>query len=332
MFPKLYAVKSLNPLILGCCSSGGFISTLVQFFLSNDGIVYGAELGSDFIVRHVRIDNQKDFLRIAGSKYVASNMQGVLENIYSDLKQNKNILFVGTPCQCAGVQRIKESLKEESSGGLCIVDLVCHGTVTQKYFNAYLSFLSDRFGNITKFIFRDKKNYGLSCISSIEFIKNGKKKYKRLNSPRYNFYYYYMKADGFREICYNCKYTNLNRLGDFTVGDFWGIEKIDSRFDSSQGVSAVIVNSSKGEEFFERVKPFIEYKKENLNDYLPYNAALRDAVKRGNLYDKCQKMLMTGGGKLVFCKLYKISFKEKSKGVLKAFLPNSLKKFIRRIL
>lgn len=329
MSKNLYAVKSLNSLILDSSSSGGFISTLVHFFLSKNGIVYGVELGSDYIVRHVRIDNQRDFLRIAGSKYVASNMRGVLESIIFDLKQNKNVLFIGTPCQCAAVQRIKE---RTSKGNLCIVDLVCHGTVTQEYFNAYLAFLSDKFGNITKFLFRDKKGYGLSCTSSIEFVRNGKKVYKRLNSPRYNFYYYYMKADGFRESCYNCPYANLNRCGDLTVGDFWGIENIDPKFDSSKGVSAVIINSSKGEEFFDKLKQFIEYKKENLEEYLPYNAALRNVVKRGNAYDACHKMLKTGEGKLIFCKLYKISFKEEVSGYLKGFLPRSFFKFFRRVL
>lgn len=28
-----------------------------------------------------------------------------------------------------------------------------------------------------------------------------------------------------RPSCHECRYTNFNRPGDFTLGDFWGIEK-----------------------------------------------------------------------------------------------------------
>lgn len=329
MTPKiLYAVKSRDLDVLDNCSSGGFISILTRSFLIQGGIVYGVELGNDFAVHHVRIDSENDFLRIAGSKYVASDMRGVLQSINTDLEKGKSVLFIGTPCQCAAIQKLKKKI---SAGELCIVDLVCHGTVTQRYFNSYLEFLSDKFGKIENFKFRDKKGYGLSCISSIEINKNGKIVHKRLNSPKYNFYYYYMKADGFRESCYTCKYANLDRYGDFTVGDFWGIEHIDPKFDSLKGVSAVLINSSWGEELFSKVKPLIECKEENLQDYLPYNAALRNTVRKGKAYDLCQKMLKTGEGKQIFNKLYNLTFSEYVKGYLKGVLPSSLSKLLKRI-
>ena len=57
-----------------------------------------------------------------------------------------------------------------------------------------------------------------------------------------------------QKSCYNCKFKSKNRVSDFTMADFWGIQSIlPSFFDSStgsKGISLVIIHSKKATEIF----------------------------------------------------------------------------------
>ena len=57
-----------------------------------------------------------------------------------------------------------------------------------------------------------------------------------------------------KDVCKNCKFNRFPRSGDITIGDFWGIGKIDPRLDDGHGTSLVIINSDKGELLFSQVK------------------------------------------------------------------------------
>lgn len=51
-----------------------------------------------------------------------------------------------------------------------------------------------------------------------------------------------------RESCYNCQFTKNERVGDFTVGDAWGIKAEDVKeFDIYNGTSLVLINSNKAQ-------------------------------------------------------------------------------------
>jgi len=56
-----------------------------------------------------------------------------------------------------------------------------------------------------------------------------------------------------RPSCYNCKYCSTNRFGDITLGDFWGIGKIDQSMFDKDGNSMVLVNSSRGEMLWKKI-------------------------------------------------------------------------------
>ena len=48
-----------------------------------------------------------------------------------------------------------------------------------------------------------------------------------------------------RPSCFNCKYRNLKRGADFTLGDFWAIEKYYPEYDDNKGTSFVLTNTTK---------------------------------------------------------------------------------------
>lgn len=83
-----------------------------------------------------------------------------------------------------------------------------------------------------------------------------------------------MDGDCYRECCYQCDYANTNRVGDLTVGDFWGIAKSHPEFDSPKGVSSILVNSKKGKILLEKMKQYAEFECATLQEAM---------VKQGNL-------------------------------------------------
>ena len=62
--------------------------------------------------------------------------------------------------------------------------------------------------------------------------------------------------------CTNCQFNNLNRVGDVTIGDFWGIEKSGIQ-KNHLGNSLLIVNTIKGKELLEHISEYCDYKEVN---------------------------------------------------------------------
>ena len=53
--------------------------------------------------------------------------------------------------------------------------------------------------------------------------------------------------------CEHCKYQNVPKIGDITIGDFWWIDNNDKEVDYKRGISALLTNNEKGREFFANI-------------------------------------------------------------------------------
>lgn len=72
-----------------------------------------------------------------GSKYVQSNLGDTFSKIKDLLKENRKVLFVGTPCQTHGLfNYIGEN------DNLYIIDLLCLGVSSPKLFAEWIDYLS----------------------------------------------------------------------------------------------------------------------------------------------------------------------------------------------
>ena len=69
-------------------------------------------------------------------------------------------------------------------------------------------------------------------------------------------YFFHLFGGGeiLRPSCYKCHYASYHRPGDFTLGDFWGIERNFADFDDDKGVSLVMVHTAKGEKVWDQIK------------------------------------------------------------------------------
>jgi len=107
---------------------------------------------------------------------------------------------------------------------------------------------------------------------------NGEVYYGKGHEDHYRRGYHFNMYE--RPSCYDCKFKGLPRIADITLGDFWGIEKIDPSLDRNLGTSLVMLNTQKGESFFEKIKASVECKEFALKDILIGNKpAIMDPVK-----------------------------------------------------
>ena len=243
--PKTFALISEQDKTLS--SSGGAFSAFARMTLEECGVVYGAAFDKELHCHHIEIQNIKDLRSLRGSKYVQSEIGTTFKRIKEHLKNNRKVLFCGTPCQVAGVKKFLR----KPYPNLLTLDLICHGVSSDMVFQGYLKKFSSRFAAFPAgYEFRDRDGWGKAPSVSVCG------KFHRI----YGVDALYMEAFNasaiFRKCCYSCPYSGLPRVGDCTLGDFWGIGRYGKPFkhDTMKGVSLVLANTEAGEAAMRQLK------------------------------------------------------------------------------
>lgn len=233
-------------------SSGGMFTAVSDHVLANDGVIVGAALNSDFTVSHIIARNAgtRDLLR--GSKYVQSDLKELYSELQEVLSDSKQVLFVGTPCQVAGLKLFLGKNYEN----LITCDLVCRGVPSPRVFRSFIEYVQEKGGDaLTEFKFRDKKLGWRGYTVSTQYA-NGKKKHVALNTLWLrSFHYLFIHNFINRPSCSRCKHASYERCSDITLGDYWAVKKYYPQFEDRLGVSLVITNTGKGEQVFQSISP-----------------------------------------------------------------------------
>lgn len=243
--PTCLAVKADDE-IRRDSSSGGAFSLLAAEVLSNRGHVCGVVLDDDFQVRFKIVSSLDDLPALRRSKYVQADTGNVFRDIGNLLTKGELVLFVGTPCQVAGLRRFLRVGFEN----LITVDLVCHGAPSQFVFDKYLE---DTFGkkNLSDFAFRTKE-YGYNCVNAVATKSDGMKCVRNVSFDYYEKVMH--RGIALKDVCNDCPFAEVPRQGDLTIGDFWGLVKLRPDLTDPLGTSVVLVNSDRGRAFLERVR------------------------------------------------------------------------------
>ncbi len=172
-------------------------------------------------------------------------------------KNDGDLLFVGVGCQADGFRKFLEArgLRDRAT----IVGIICHGSPSPMIWKDYVK----EMGSIANLNFRDKRNDWHRPVAHAEI--NGREK-----SVQDYLTIFYNKC-ALRPSCYQCPYATTEREVDLTIGDFWGIEKALPDYDTSGGVSLVLVHTEKGLEVFEKVKNDVEWRESSVSDCLQPN-------------------------------------------------------------
>ncbi|MGV8104225.1 MAG: Coenzyme F420 hydrogenase/dehydrogenase, beta subunit C-terminal domain [Mesotoga sp.] len=243
--PEVYAAKAHNKDILKESSSGGVFSVLAKYVIDREGSVFGCVLDDHLNPIHVEATAEEEVAAMRGSKYVQSDPGDTFRKAKTLLQDGKHVLYSGTPCQIAGLN----SFLGKDYDNLLTVDLICHGVPSNLFFHEYLRWLEKKLKcTISEYRFRDKRRMGWGSYGSMQYEKLQKTKtftrWLTANNDYY-FHYFYLRGDNYRESCYRCKYAKASREGDFTLGDYWGIQKHHPEIAAKDGVSLVLVNTEK---------------------------------------------------------------------------------------
>lgn len=280
---KVFAAKIKDEDALFRSTSGGVFSQLAGCVLNKNGVVFGCAYDENLVAHHICIDTPENIKLLQNSKYVQSDIRGIYTQVKNALNADRYVLFSGTGCQTAGLK----AFLGKSFDKLLTVDIVCHGVPSPKLFKYYLDWLGKKMGGkITYFNFRSKKDHGWQHFFQADTSTKSKTTYGMFD-PYYNAF---IKSKTIRESCYNCKFSNTNRPGDITLGDYWGIEFAHPDFYSSKGISLVLVNTDKGAEYWSAISNSLDCiesdfeKATALNGNLvskPSRPACRDSIYNG---------------------------------------------------
>lgn len=256
-FPvEVLAVKDTDAAALRRAASGGAFSVLARPIIAAGGIVFAARMDEEGTVRHSAARTLGDLPSFQGSAYVQSDLNGIFNQIAASVRAGIPTLFVGTPCQCASVLsylKLKKAIRRlEDCGNLFLCDLICHGAPNNALFKAHQEWLSLKVGaddGIHSFRFRSK-NKGWGLYYYYYYYKDGKKIEVCEPGECDPYYSAFLRGESYRECCYRCPFSRPERLTDFTIGDYWGIESAHPGFFDAAGVSVVLLNSEKGRQYF----------------------------------------------------------------------------------
>lgn len=227
-------------------TSGGAFTAISDFVLKHGGVVVGAVMEDDFTVKHVVAETTDERDKMRGSKYVQSDIGFLFRKIKKFVKNDRYVMFVGTPCQCAGL----ESYLGKDRDKVLIVDFLCHGVPNNAFFKEHIKYMEEYSGKkIKDYSFRGKK-YGWTA--AVQYLTlSDKKKIAPIKNQAYKSFF--SKNNSLRNSCFNCKYRSHHRYSDITIADFWSIEKFTKK-KNEKGVSFILINSNQGKDIIQETK------------------------------------------------------------------------------
>lgn len=254
-------------------TSGGAFSALADTMYAQGGYVSGAVYNEDFSVSNFISNNPDDLVRLRSSKYLQSNAEGLYKNIRDLLRKGEKVLACGTPCQMAALR----SFLRKDYDNLIVVDFICRGVNSPKVYRKYLDSLERKFGGKVVYVKAKNKELGWRNLTRKVVFDNGKVYYGvRMDDDFRRGYHTNVFC---RPSCYVCQYKGFPRMADITIADYWGIEKVDKNLDNNIGTSMILLNSKKGEAYFDLVKDKLEWEYTKFESVLPGNIALRKPIE-----------------------------------------------------
>ena len=239
-----YAAEHKNLEVVFDSTSGGLFTALAEEIYRTKGYVGGAIFGDECkSVHHFISNDRKDLEALRSSKYLQSNLEGFYNKVKELVVAGESVLVCGTPCQMAALR----SFLGKDYDNLIIVDFICRGINSPKVWRKYIDSFEERYGSKVVYAKAKSKEYGWRNLTQKVVLQNGKH-----NSA---FTQGYLFTNAYcRPSCYDCKFKGFPRIADITLADFWGIEKVDKSMDKDLGTSLVMLNSKKGEAFYQLIQ------------------------------------------------------------------------------
>ena len=281
-FPnKAYAVWSLDQQDRKTSTSGGAASVFYQQAISDNMYICGVEYDNDFHVKHTISRDIESILKFKQSKYVYSEVDNIYELVKEKLDNGEDVLFISLPCKVAGLL----GFLNKKYDNLITIDIVCHGTPSYKILDDHIKFVDKkRIGKNLRFRDDNQMLFDVSSKSKTVYRKYGKED---------TYMSAFLEGLDDRESCYNCQFANPERISDITISDFWGLgSEIPFEHEYSGAISALLINTQKGMDFFEKSKHRFFYEERLVEEAIKGNAQLNSPTKhhlKRNLFEEMYK-------------------------------------------
>ena len=260
---KSYLAISEHPEHYCQSATIGICTILARLFVENGGKVFGVSLDeSTWKTSHICVSDNEGVERLRNSKYIQSDLQQTFSEAKDFLKNGFKVLFIGTPCQIAG---LKAYLHHDFEN-LLTIDLICHGIYSYKLIRKEVEYWEERLhGKVSNFKFRSKRRSGGVINFDLKTIL-GTKHYEFFGpfSPTYRCFAYNGDNVSYnlRHSCYCCPFRGSSRYGDITVGDAWFIDAakyLNIEIDWKNGVSHFFGNTQKGNDYIHQILPLLKW-------------------------------------------------------------------------
>lgn len=267
-----YVAYTKNATVRKNSSSGGMFTELAESVLKNNGVVFGCAFDDDFNAHHIMIDNISDLEKLRGSKYIQSQIESTYKEAEKLLKNGKLVLFSGVACQIAGLN----SYLRKDYNNLITVDVLCHGVPSGKAWRKYIDDNQKRHNaKLNKYYFRNKDN-GWKVFTVKQMYMDNQGESSSFNKD--SFMQLFLGEVCLRPSCHNCRFKDIRRPSDITLGDCWGVQNYMPEMDDDKGTSVVIAHTKKGVNILNSVKNNLVIKKAKLDRALPPTADSRKSV------------------------------------------------------
>ncbi|SFO26468.1 Coenzyme F420-reducing hydrogenase, beta subunit [Pseudobutyrivibrio sp. UC1225] len=292
-------------------SSGGMFILLAKKVVELGGTAYGAMYDEQMNIVHGRAERAEELKAFRGSKYVQSFIGDIYTKVLDDLKNDRYVYFSGTACQVSGLINYLNRKKCDTKK-LITQDIICHGVGSPRFFDDYKKSLEKKYkSKIIKFNFRGKPMPGKWQNIIVDF-ENGKQ-YIAVSTNQDIFYHHFFKNLILKPSCFECKYANVARVADISLGDCY-YPKNEQINNDGWGISYMQLNTEKGKQLFESIRNSCECIETDYKKYIQAN--MQKPSVKSDKYDLFWDEYETNG--------YKNAIKKYGNGNIKG----AIKRFI----
>lgn len=309
----VYAIYNNDNEVRKQSTSGGVFTLLAEYVINKGGIVYAARFDEKYHILHDSFSSMDEIAPFRGSKYAQSDLNDTFRKIKTDLK-NRDVLFVGTPCQVAGLK----SYLIKDYENLYTCDFVCMGISSPVIWEEYLDAFWNR-NTIKKIFFKDKRK-GWHQWQMLVEDDEGEHLIKGIMDPFFNGY---LTHRTYRPSCLKCSFRTCERVSDFTIADCWGIDKYKPEFDDNKGCTTIILQSEKAKGVFEDIKKkanVMPYPIEMVLEHNPYIRKKISSDQNREAFYKFRKFKGYKAAAIKYCIPKQPSFLKRVINIIKAHL------------
>lgn len=338
---ECYAAWSLDSNIRNISASGGVATEMYRYASKHNILFAGVKINKEYEASYSL--EKSDWKKFSNSKYVYSDTNNIYRDIKKNLRDGKKILFIGLPCQVAGLINYL-SVQKCVTDNLVTADLICHGVTPTNYLKEHIkNIIKDKANKVTNIYFRDPEFHTYTFTFSLR--NNNKIIYSKKVYRNDTYQVGYHSGIAYRENCYRCKFARDFRVGDVTLSDFAGVGTIEKCNYDNKKVSCILINTKKGKNYIQTLRqegyiflenrPIEEEYKTEARLFSPTPVSLerikfKEIYSKGESFDKSIKI--AARKRIIKNEIRYFLHIDFLRRIGSRIIPNFLKKYIKLIL